>query len=400
MVLSSRQFALLLIVICTLNLVALVLFLPRSGGFRLPQVDRHTRPDCDGVRRELGVLNNSASLVLSELAAVKHAFVSVLLERENVSACDLASATAAPSPAPACSECAGRPWLTISIPTVPRRDGVDYLNPVLDSIALELPSVETDPLYGRIRVLVVNNSPGKHAVFDEARERFSGRPDGALFLFEENAAVDADDSATDPGSPNVPGARVRRQTRHAAEALERGAALGALYHLVMEDDFLVCQNALRAIQYIIARASAYRPWIGVRLSYGLNGILLHADDVPVLAGYLRKHQRRRPPDHLTVEWLASETEESRSYIGDRVLMAYRFNLLDHIGRVSSLRDQLSPPYPRCYEFLGQPVNFEVESFSPSACPDTDLWPCFEMPDRLRATVRWVASQNMQAVAPS
>lgn len=50
---------------------------------------------------------------------------------------------------------------------------------------------------------------------------------------------------------------------------------------------------------------------------------------------------------------------SRGYIGDRVLMAFRFNLLHHIGTVSSLREQESPPYPACFEFLGQPVNFEV-----------------------------------------
>lgn len=40
-------------------------------------------------------------------------------------------------------------------------------------------------------------------------------------------------------------------------------------------------------------------------------------------------------------------------------MAFRFNLLAHIGRVSSLRERESPPYPQCFEFLGEPVNFEV-----------------------------------------
>ena len=59
--------------------------------------------------------------------------------------------------------------------------------------------------------------------------------------------------------------------------------------------------------------------------------------------------------------LCAHCYPSRRYIGDRQLMAYRFNLLDHQGLVSSFKDRPAPPYPHCFEFLGVPVNFEVSN---------------------------------------
>jgi hypothetical protein len=70
-----------------------------------------------------------------------------------------------------------RPWLSINLPTVPR--SVDYLNPVLDSIAAQLSSNPLDALFDRVRVLVVNNRPGQHDAFDKARARFASDPKGA-----------------------------------------------------------------------------------------------------------------------------------------------------------------------------------------------------------------------------
>ena len=56
-------------------------------------------------------------------------------------------------------------WLTVGIPTVPRKTGADYLTRTLETLLEELPADDTDPLYGRVRVLVMNNRPGNHSVF-------------------------------------------------------------------------------------------------------------------------------------------------------------------------------------------------------------------------------------------
>ena len=60
-------------------------------------------------------------------------------------------------------------WLTIGIPTVPRREGADYLTRTLETLLEELPLDGTDPLHGQVRVIVMNNRPGEHAVFDRVR---------------------------------------------------------------------------------------------------------------------------------------------------------------------------------------------------------------------------------------
>ena len=60
-------------------------------------------------------------------------------------------------------------WLTIGIPTIPRHNHTDYLTPTLEYLMAELPADETDPVFGKVRVLVMNNLPGQHPVFDKVQ---------------------------------------------------------------------------------------------------------------------------------------------------------------------------------------------------------------------------------------
>lgn len=45
-----------------------------------------------------------------------------------------------------------KPWLTIGIPTFPRKEHYDYLTPTLASLLEELPLDSSDPFFGRIQV--------------------------------------------------------------------------------------------------------------------------------------------------------------------------------------------------------------------------------------------------------
>jgi hypothetical protein len=146
---------------------------------------------------------------------------------------------------------------------------------------------------------------------------------------------------------------------------------------------------------------------------------MHGSDAPGFAAYLLAHQSRRPPDHLLVRnserdilrvdlkltmptcigficsyrlsglrvkrpkgvpffsifclqgalyfFFSSNSvfaciarcECSALLRGDRVHTAFKYNILDHFGKVSTLRGTVSPRYPRCFTEVKQPVVFEV-----------------------------------------
>jgi hypothetical protein len=234
-----------------------------------------------------------------------------------------------------------------------------------------------------------------------------GWPSGMVVWVQNGRPVQTDGS--DDGSPNVPGARVRRQTRDVCDLLDAAQALAAvegssaagaagaqhplLAHtqqlgsqlpagrascsfMFMEDDFRLCPRGVEALAYLLAKAQAVHPdWNEIRVSFGLNGGIIPVSDVPFLAAYFREHLARRPPDHLFVEWFAGETPESAAQKRGRPHLAFRYNLLEHFGFKSSLRSQLSPVYAFCYDLLNDGVVFAVEAFKPNECPMDDVWPC-------------------------
>ncbi len=221
---------------------------------------------------------------------------------------------AAPAPlVPATSGDSGKPFLLIAIPSMPR--AADYLTSVLDALDSQLVHEADDPMYGSIHVWVMNNAPvgTAHPVFDSNRARFEGRSE---FRFLTN-----DHSLTDPpgapqgehsGTPDMPGARVRKQTRDIARLMQLAAGQSR-YYLAMEDDFIVCPHALRIVEHSLRKASRGRlsltapppppsllqlqqDWITIKIGYGFNGLMLHNNqDLQQFATYLLQHQTRRPP---------------------------------------------------------------------------------------------------------
>jgi hypothetical protein len=151
------------------------------------------------------------------------------------------------------------PYLLLAIPTVPRT-GATYLRRTLDSIDAQLSKDPASPMFGAVRVLVVNNG-GSHSDFEKCREHFEGRPDNA-FLFVLNTRSDQSydpkgPNANDRGTADLPGYLVRRQTRDIANLLNE-AKDRASYFMFMEDDFLLCPLALLAIQRFIEKVGNHQ----------------------------------------------------------------------------------------------------------------------------------------------
>lgn len=197
----------------------------------------------------------------------------------------------------------------------------------------------------------------------------------------------------------------------------------SLHSSGQEDDFRLCPRGIDSLAYGIAAASWFfgRPsrattaadggptppsgWNALRVSFGLNGLLLPLGDVPALAAYFREHVARRPPDHsedggvarqacvgaaaplpplaptaVSVEWYAGERPASAAHKAGRPHVAFRHNLLEHFGSSSSLRNgPPAPVYAFCYDELDGGVVFDVEAFRRDACPNARVHPCVRDP---------------------
>lgn len=173
-----------------------------------------------------------------------------------------------------------------------------------------------------------------------------------------------------------------------------------------------------------------RDWLAIRVSYGMAGVVMQSADLPTFAAYLVQHQARRPPDHLIVEWFGGETEQrwapdistvqcifppysirpafelcsfalavsmrsgcaslcswlthllfsvvfslfalrlvvlSKEYKNGRAHLAFRYNMLDHHGSVSTLRRTRMDKFPHCFEPLVFPVLFQVQNVDDAVC---------------------------------
>lgn len=290
----------------------------------------------------------------------------------------------------------------------------------------------------RVRVLVMDNTraPGTHAAFEACISQFLTQGVAAgvlpprvthsiphpkdpttlytvdtspssLLAFAYNTRPRVEDG-NDPGSDNVPGFRVRAQTRDVGDLLLLANALyggsggggsgggGMTAYMFLEDDFRVCPQGLASLALAMGVAtqestsglpeSGVRPWNAIRVSYGLNGGVLRGEDVGTLGEYLLQHTGRRPPDHMWVEWFAGETAQSAATKAGRPHVAFRYNLLEHFGFSSSLRAKASPLYAMCYQELNENVVFEVEAFKARACGHDVIWPCWHPGDPRYANV--------------
>ena len=184
-------------------------------------------------------------------------------------------------------------------------------------------------------------------------------------------------------------ARTRRQTADVAQMLRALAPRTTAYLALLEDDWLLCEGGLRALLYLEAKASLYRPdWAALRFSYGLNGILLRSADAPALAAFLEDPAAERenkepdaPVDHLAYRFLRGKYAGARAYFGARRIVAFRHTLFWHIGGVSAVQGSATSAErhrPPCFARTGEWL-FDSERFHADECPDDDVWPCAPRP---------------------
>lgn len=284
-----------------------------------------------------------------------------------------------------CSATHAKKWLTIGIPTIPRPKGENYIERSLESLH------DQGSIFHNVHVVVMKMDKTPHVHFDKARKKWGHH---ASFDFVESKvsypvneaesphSIPSNDLFTDnPGialqsvMANSHSDPVAKQTRDLVKLLRYSANVSD-YYLFLEDDMVTCPWSLERLHYVITKADLFTPeWLAIRTSFGMNGILMHDEDLHTFANYMDQHQHRRPPDHLVVEWYAGETAQSKAYKRNRHHVGFRYNLFHHIGKVSTPRSALSPPYPLCEEELTVSVVFPVESWSPTECPDDDITPC-------------------------
>lgn len=281
--------------------------------------------------------------------------------------------------------------LLFGMPTVARgTSGISYLNVTLEALLCQL----TD-LSASVGVCIAvyephgPMAPGQAATptpFELAKRALADRPVEVRrrVLFVRGSASTKDPAAgsfiaTGPGSKLQ---KTRQQTRDVARMLLALHPLTRAHLVLMEDDWLLCEGAMRAIRYLLAKATLYQPgFAALRFSYGLNGLLLPTADLPPLARFLLDPAAEAdnqlpdaPVDHLTYRWLRGKYSSGRSYFGQRRIMAFRHTLFWHIGDASAVGNSKARHRPKCYGLTKEWL-FEQESFHVDECPHDDLWPC-------------------------
>ena len=312
------------------------------------------------------------------------------------------------------------PWLTIGIPTAPRANDVDYLTATIDALLAELPDDDDSAHFGKTRVVVMNaagaGTGNSHRAFEKVRDAVvalasrateSAPPPGAraalhatFFDAPLDAHPDPTPDARDPDDlhnpTSTPGRAVRKQTSDVVSLLDAVVGGGggggggddasvpplvppSPLFMFMEDDFRTCEGALRGLRYLVQKTrTVYPEWLGLRTSYGLNGVVVRSEDLPGFRDYLLRHQARLPPDLLWTEWVEGTRADVRERTNARKLIVYRYNLFEHLGAVStfSIRPR-RPSWPGCYAPMSSAWSLTaVEKFDERRCAKIgDLFPC-------------------------
>ena len=285
--------------------------------------------------------------------------------------------------------CSSSIWMLVGMNTIARPHNEPYLRKVLDELDRQMCPEESSPLCGQVRVLV-RTSGQSHAVFNQAQDHFAN---DTRFIFERGEATEGGrkvlqyENSTGPALQRrqlfQANGAVRAQTRDVVAILRSARdlvpKLGFKYYLFMEDDFLPCQNTFIGLHYLISRAaglslSSGHHWAALRASYGLNGIVVQAQDVGKVSQYLARGGATKPPDHLFFDWAMSTKRPVP-------ILAFRHNLFFHLGKASVVGNSATRFIPACYDLLFDWLQ-PGERFDVNSCNHDAVSPCPPMTERV------------------
>ena len=161
--------------------------------------------------------------------------------------------------------------------------------------------------------------------------------------------------------------KTAKQARDVSAALRIALRSEFAYALLLEDDWVACHGFLGGLLTATARAAAvHGRFSALRVSYGLNGIVVPRDRVASLREHVDRRAAAKPPDLAFTEWALA---------ADGALVAYRHNLFVHVGAQSSVGNSGSRWNAACYELLFDWLQREGEAFDVRACGHDVVSPC-------------------------
>ena len=218
-----------------------------------------------------------------------------------------------------------------------------------------------------LRLLVVDATPGaERDAFVNAR-RDHGRSPIVSF-----ARLASSQRRRLLGSPQ----KTARQARDVARAMRLALPQKRFtYAFLLEDDWVACPNLLGNLFTAVHRAEAVHGtnFAALRVSYGLNGILVPRTRLASLANHVEQRAARKPPDLAFTEWALQQNGK---------LIAYRHNLFVHVGSKSAVGNSGSRWNAACFELLFDWLQKGVEAFDVTTCAHDAVSPCDPPPRQL------------------
>lgn len=287
-------------------------------------------------------------------------------------------------------------FMHILIPTVSREalpPNVDYLTPTIEHLLDQLSTREGDSLSvpHQVQIWLLNHNVPRmvHKSFEALKQEY-----GSVKTNGGGGEPLINFVSSNPSQRTIQDkqARIYQQTVDFLWSIkylrEQNERYPARYTLFMEDDFTLCKNAMLAMEYFIRKASDYYPdWVSLRVSYGLNGVIVKTSELDNIINYYESALKRygpglpHPPDHM-IYYYAREQLAADS---KRKLVAYRSNLFSHIGDISSFTGRAARYNPNCHQVLYDWLQ-DGERFRNEDCPLDDISPCTPPDDKVKQ--RW------------